>query len=265
MPLVNRNGVNTYYESYGSGVPIVFLHPFSTSGYIWTFQTFTFACTNQCIVIDHRGHGRADKPQQGYAIKDIAADVLAVLDSLKIQKAVFVGNSIGGMITMQINLDAPERVIGNVIVSSGTNLGAGMPPEVGQAFANDLKGAFGGLIDGALSAKTKRERPEVVDMLKAQFLVEANFPHYVFFASAGDPNGVFNWNITDRLKDIKKPTLILAGEEDGATPVVANQFLADNIPGSKIKILKDIGHFLELENPNLFNSELRSFLKQVAA
>ena len=102
-------------------------------------------------------------------------------------------------------------------------------------------------------------------MLKAQFLVEANFPHYVFFASAGDPNGVFNWNITDRLKDIKKPTLILAGEEDGATPVVANQFLADNIPGAKIKVLKDIGHFLELENPNLFNSELRSFLKQVTA
>jgi 3-oxoadipate enol-lactonase len=265
MPHVTRNGVSTYYETYGSGTPIVFIHPFSTSGYIWAFQVFAFARNHQCIVVDHRGHGRSDKPQQGYAISEIAADVLAVLDQLRVPKAVFVGNSIGGMITMQLNLDAPDRVIGNVIVSSGTNLGAGMPPEVGQAFQNDLKAAFGGLIDGALSARTKRERPEVVDMINSLFLVESNFPHYVFYASAGDPNGVFNWNITDRLKDIKKPTLILAGEEDQATPVAANQFLADGIPGAQIKILKDIGHFYEVEAPDAFNRELAQFLKQVAA
>ena len=122
MPYVNRNGVNIYYETYGQGFPIVFLHPFSTNGSIWTFQTYSFARTNQCVVIDERGHGRSDKPQQGYAIKEMAADVITVLDALKIAKAVFVGNSIGGMITMQLNLDAPDRVAGNVIVSSGTNL-----------------------------------------------------------------------------------------------------------------------------------------------
>jgi 3-oxoadipate enol-lactonase len=263
MPFVTRNGVNTYYESYGSGTPIVFIHPFTTSGYIWSFQVFEFARTNQCIIVDHRGHGRSDKPQQGYAIKEIAADVIAVLDALKLPKAVFVGNSIGGMITMQINLDAPERVIGNVIVSSGTNLGAGMPPEAAQAFQTDLKGAFGGLVAGALSAKTKRERPEVVDMINAMFLVESNFPHFVFYASAGDPGGVFNWNITDKLKNIKAPTLIFAGEEDNATPVAANQLLADNIPNAKIKIMKDVGHFVEVEDPAYFNKELRGFLKQV--
>lgn len=265
MPHINRNGVNIYYETYGKGDPIVFLHPFSTSGYIWTFQTFEFARTNQCIVIDERGHGRSDKPQQGYAMKEMAADVLAVLDTLKVNKAVFVGNSIGGMITMQINLDAPDRVVGNVIVSSGTNLGAGMPPEAAQAFQKDLNAAFGGLVEGALSAKTKKEKPEVVDMLKAQFLVEDNFPHHVFFAAAGDPTGVFNWNISDRLKDIKKPTLVLAGEEDQATPVAANKFLADNIPGAQLKVLKDVGHFYEIECPNDFNRELRQFLKQVSA
>ncbi len=264
MPTITRNGVSTYYESIGKGTPIVFIHPFSTSGYIWTFQLSAFAQTNQCIVVDHRGHGRSDKPQQGYDIKEIAADVLAVLDALKVSSAIFVGNSIGGMITMQINLDAPQRVIGNVIVSSGTNFGAGMPPEVGQAFQNDLKGAFGGLIDGAVSAKTKRERPEVVDFLMSQFLVQDNFPHHVFHASAGDPNGVFSWNITDRLKDIKKPTLILAGEEDQATPVAMNQFLADHIPGATIKILKDVGHFYEIERPADFNRELKQFVARVS-
>ena len=117
----------------------------------------------------------------------------------------------------------------------------------------------------ALSAKSKREKPELADMLKGQFIVDDNFPKHVFAGAAGDPNGVFNWNIADRLKDIKKPTLVLAGEEDQATPVAANQFLADNIPNAQIKILKDVGHFYEVENPADFNKDLQQFLKQVTA
>jgi pimeloyl-ACP methyl ester carboxylesterase len=265
MPYVQRSGVNIYYETYGKGFPLVFLHPFSTNGYIWYFQTFSFARTNQCVVIDERGHGRSDKPEKGYAIREMAADIVAVLDHLKLDKAILVGNSIGGMIAMQLNLDYPDRVAGNVIVSSGTNLAASMPPEAMAAFQKDLAGAFTGLIEGTVSAKTKRERPEILDLMKAQFLVEENFPRHVFFAASADPNGVFNWNITDRLKEIRKPTLVLAGEEDQATPVAANKLLADNIPGAQLRVIKDVGHFYQLENPDAFNRELRQFITQIAA
>lgn len=265
MPYAKRGGVNIYYETYGKGFPIVFLHPFSTNGYIWYFQTFTFAQTNQCIIVDERGHGRSDKPQQGYAIKEMAADVGAVLDDLKISKAILVGNSIGGMIAMQFNLDNPDRVAGNVIVSSGTNIAAGMPPEAKAAFQKDPVGTFGALVDGAFSAKTKRERPELLDLMKGHFIVEDNFPRHAFFAAIADPSGVFNWNISDRLKDIRKPTLILAGEEDQATPVAANKFLADNIPGAQLRVLKDVGHFYQLEKSADFNRDLAQFVKQVAA
>src|SRR5205085_10515091 len=61
-----------------------------------------------------------------------------------------------------------------------------------------------GLIEGAVSAKTKRERPEILELMKAQFTVAENFPRHVFFAASSDPNGVFNWNITARLKEIRK-------------------------------------------------------------
>ncbi|MEW6298690.1 MAG: alpha/beta fold hydrolase, partial [Thermodesulfobacteriota bacterium] len=161
--------------------------------------------------------------------------------------------------------DAPGRAAGNVIISSGTNLAAGMPPEAMAAFQKDLEGAFGGLIEGAVSARTKRERPEILDLMRAQFLVEENFPRHVFFAAAADPGGVFNWNITDRLKEIRKPTLVLAGEEDQATPVAANKLLADNIPGAQLRVVKEVGHFYQLERPDDFNRELRQFLTQVTA
>ena len=265
MPHVNRDGVNVYYEKYGSGTPLVFLHPFSTNGYIWYFQTFAFARDYQCITVDHRGHGRSDKPESGYAIKEMAADVAAILDATGNEKAVLVGNSIGGMIAMQFNLDFPDRVLGTAIVSSGTNLGAGMPPEAMQAFQQDLSGAFGGLMEGAVSAKTKRDRPEILDLMKANFSVKDNFTEQVFFANATDPSGVFNWNITDQLKDIRKPTIIFAGAEDQATPVEANQFLADNIPTAQIKIIQDVGHFYQLEKPADFNNDLAQFLTQVTA
>jgi hypothetical protein len=108
------------------------------------------------------------------------------------------------MIVMQLNLDYPDRVAGNVIVSSGTNLAAGMPAEAMAAFQQNPEAAFGALMEGAISAKTKRERPEILDLMKAQFAVEGNFPRYVFHAAGADPNGVFNWNITSRLQEIQQ-------------------------------------------------------------
>ena len=92
-------------------MPIVFLHPWTTNGNIWYYQVFPFALTNQVIVVDHRGHGRSDKPKSGYSIQEHARDVAAVLDAAKIDRAVLVGNSIGGMIAMQFTLDHPERVL----------------------------------------------------------------------------------------------------------------------------------------------------------
>ena len=108
MPYAENRGVNIYYDCYGSGKPIVFLHPWTTNGNIWYYQVFTFAVTNRCIPIDHRRMGRSDKPANGYSIPEHASDVAAVLDALKIDKAVLVGNSIGGMIALQFNLDYPD-------------------------------------------------------------------------------------------------------------------------------------------------------------
>ena len=259
MPYVNSNGVDIYYETYGQGVPIVFLHPLYTNGYIWCFQIFPFARTNQCVVIDHRGHGRSGKPQQGYSIREHTEDVAAVLDELQIDRAVLVGNAIGGMIAMQFSLDYPERVLGNVIISTGMGLSQDMPAD-----ALVDQGAFTRLIDLTVSAKTRQQRGEILDLMKALVIVESNFPRYVFVASSQDPEGVFNWNIKDRLKDIHNPTLVLVGAEDQATPVEMLRVVADGIPGAQLNVIKDVGHFYQLENPSEFNETLRQFVDQVA-
>jgi 3-oxoadipate enol-lactonase len=260
MPYAENGGVKTFYDAYGEGVPIVFLHPWTTNGYIWYFQVFPFARTNQVIVVDERGHGRSDKPRSGYSIKEHARDLAAVFEAAKIDKAFLIGNSIGGMIAMQFNLDYPDRVLANVILSSGTALGENMPKEAAEAFKNNFEASFSALLEGAVSTRTKRERPEILEVMRSHFMVQSNFPKYVFDSATSDPNGVFNWNIKDRLSEIRKPTLVLAGEEDQATPVAANKFLADNIPGAKLNVIKDAGHFCQLEKPMEFNSTVRQFI-----
>src|SRR5258708_7443039 len=192
MSYADNKGVKVYYESWGSGgVPIVFLHPWSTNGYIWYFQLYHFARNNTCVVVAHRGHGRSDKPASGYSIQEHASDVAAVMDAAKIDKAVIVGNSIGGMMAMQLCLARPERVLGLVIQSSGTALAEGLPKEVMEAMIRDRDGTFNQLLEGTVSARTKRERPEILDLARASFMLESNWPHHVFDSAIKDPNGVF--------------------------------------------------------------------------
>jgi pimeloyl-ACP methyl ester carboxylesterase len=260
MPYADNNGIKIFYDTYGTGTPIVFLHPWTTNGYIWYYQIFPFASTNHCIAVDHRGHGRSDKPKTGYSIQEHASDVRAVFDAARIDKAVLVGNSIGGMIQLQFTLDYPDRVLGNVVVSSGTALSGTMPAGALDAFKKDYAGTFSALLEGTVSAKSKRERPEIYEVMKSHFMVESNFPKYVFDSAIADPNGVFNWDIRSKLSSIRKPTVIFAGEEDQATTPAANKFLADNIPGAKITMLKDVAHFYELEKPLEFNAALREFV-----
>ena len=261
MPYVDNKGVHVYYEIHGSGTAIVFLHPFSTNGYIWYFQTFTFAPRHRCVVIDGRGHGRSDKPRAGYAIEEMALDLTLALDASGVDRAILVGNSIGGMIALQFNLDHPNRVLGNVIISSVTAFGATMAPEGLAPYQDNLEENFLRTLENSVSKRTKRERPEILELLKAQATTDSNFPGYVRQAAFQDAKGLFNWDIRQRLQEIRVPTVVFAGAEDDARVVRMNEALAENIPRAQFHVVQDVGHYYELEAPAAFNRQLTQFVR----
>jgi pimeloyl-ACP methyl ester carboxylesterase len=262
MPYVERNGVRVYYESFGRGSPLVFLHPLSANRYIWAGQIFAFARSHRVLVVDHRGHGLSDKPAHGYAISEMAADLLAILDHAGVDKAILVGNSAGGMIAVQVALDAPERVVALMLVSCATDLAPSVPPAVLQAFADRFERAFDHMIQGSTSAKTKRERPEVGAFLADVYRVGDSFSHAVFLSCIRDPGGVFNWNVRDRLQRIRQPALVIAGDEDQTMPLEATKELAQEIR-AEFKLVADVGHYYQLERPADFNQDLRALLQRV--
>lgn len=264
MPYVQREGVNIFYDTYGRGMPIVFLHPFSSNRHIWLFQLFSFARDYQCILIDHRGHGQSDKPTQSYTIRAMAADVSRVLDETGHTGAVLVGNSIGGMIAMQFNLDFPDRVLGTAVIGTATNLSVHMPPETVRKFQTDLRGSFLSLMEDEVANRTSKIKPEILESIRGTFLVPNNFPEHVLHAHAKERGAVFDWDITRQLKDITGPFIAFAGAEDGAVPVPAIEFLVRNIPDAELKVVEGVGHFYQLERPADFNRDFRHFLASLS-
>ena len=264
MPYIEREkGVRIHYNHYGQGFPLVFLHGFSANAWLWAYQAPVLAHKYHCIVIEARGHGLSSKPLTGYSIQDMAADDAAALAALGIDRAILVGNSMGGMRAMQMSLDYPHLVAGNVIISSATNLHQTLDTaELIASFQNDYEAAADDLVTRCFSTKTRTERPEVCQMIKNNFLNDSGFPRRVALACLEDPNGVWQWDISDRLQEITQPTLVLVGEEDQATPVAANRFLAERIPGAELRVIKDVGHCYEIERPLEFNQVLEEFVAQ---
>jgi 3-oxoadipate enol-lactonase len=264
MTYIERNGINVYYESFGDGPALVLLHPLSANRYVWTNQLFAFARDHRVLVVDHRGHGLSDKPALGYAIGEMAADLVAVLDHAGVDRAVLAGSSAGGMIAVQAALDAPARVSALMLVSCATNLAPTIPPEVIRAYEDRFELAFDYMVRGATSERTKRERPEVGTLLEDIYRVKGAFSRAVFLSCMRDPQGVFNWNVADRLSEIRLPALVVAGQEDKTLPLEATTLLARGLR-AELKIVADVGHHYHLERPADFNEDLRALLKRAGA
>jgi 3-oxoadipate enol-lactonase len=263
MPYAERDDVRIFYECFGEGAPIVFLHALSMNRYAWVHQGFAFAGSHRVVVLDHRGHGLSDKPAGGYSVREMALDVRAVLDHAGIDEAVLVGASAGAMTSVQVALDAPQRVRALMLVSGATNLAPHVPAEVLRAYESRFEAAFDFMSRGATSARTKRERPEVAAFLADVYRAKGNFSREVFLSFIGDPGGVFHWDVTERLGSVQQPALVVAGQEDQAMPLEAMRALAEGLPNASFKIVPEVGHYYPLERPGEFNRDLRAFLAQL--
>ena len=139
------NGVNMYYEIHGSGEPVVLLHgAFMTITNNWTGWIAELSKTRKVIAIEMQGHGRtADVPRE-ITYANLADDVAALLDYLKIPRADLMGYSMGGTVAMECAIRHPAKVRKAVIISSAFRTD-GMVPEAVEAIrkltAEDFKGS----------------------------------------------------------------------------------------------------------------------------
>ncbi|MBL8266804.1 alpha/beta fold hydrolase [Steroidobacter sp.] len=235
------NGVRLHYALYGRGEPLILLHGGSGQGDHWALQIPAFMTRYQVLTIDSRGHGRSTLGTEPLSYRQMADDLVALMDQLQISKASIVGWSDGGIIGLDLAIRHPERLVR--LVAFGANYrtdGARAEPldsPTGPAWAELSTREY-----AALSPT-----PDKFDAFRqALGAMYANQPNYS----------------DAQLRAIHTPTLISAGYYDEYYELDHTIAMARLIPGAQLAILPNASHFGIWQVPQVFNQMVLDFLAQ---
>ena len=271
---VTLDGVRVAYRTAGdpANPPVIFIHGWLMHSRNWRSVMAALEATHYCISLDLPGFADSAKPRDRrvYTIDAYAKTVLALSDSLGLARFALTGHSMGGQNAMYLaSTLAPERV---------TRLIAVAPAVTGRLAAfirlvNVPQMAVGHMMPFAVPPTAALFRhPRVAPwMFGAWFhrappvemwredVIRATQPDIVTpaFWSA---RSIMTTDLTPRLKDITAPALIVAGRNDRVVSVNESLRAAEHIPGARLEIFEDCGHFPFFEYPEKFNSLVRSFL-----
>jgi len=270
---VASDNIRLYYEEVGSGTPILFVHEFAADHTNWEPQMRYFSRGHRCIAYAARGYTPSDVPPSPdlYTYKHFYTDALAVLDHLNIQKAHFVGLSMGSYSSLHVALNAPSRMLSMTLagVGSGSNL---EHLDAWRQQCRETADQFEKL--GAVEvAKVTREA-----LARIPFLVKDPRGHADFYAALArhDSKGSANtmrsfqggrpsiYTLTEAIRTVLTPALIICGDEDDAC-VEPSLFLKKHLPAAGLTFFPKTGHVLNLEEPALFNDMVQRFIALVEA
>ena len=271
MPNRLVGDVELYYEEAGRGEPILFIHEMAGSHRSWEPQLRHFSRSYRCVVYSARGYPPSAIPAgpSCYSQEIAAADAVGLLDALEIERAHFVGLSMGSFTTLQVGLTYPERAASLTIVGCGS----GSDPAsfsgnqaryqaMGQAI---LDGGFQSFVESYSSGpyrqpflhKDPRGWQEFRDRL-AEHSPEGT-AYTLMGVQCRRPS---LYSLEREIASIAVPALVIAGDVD--TPCVEPSFfLARRMRNAGVSIYPRTGHTVNLEEPMRFNLELDAFFAAV--
>jgi pimeloyl-ACP methyl ester carboxylesterase len=239
--LMAVNDISMYYALFNKAGkdPVILLHGGFVSSDVWGFEVPLLMKTHQVIVVDSRGHGRSSMSDQPFTYELMTADILALMDKLKIKKASIIGWSDGGVIGMIMAIQHPERV--DKLFTYGANY--------------DLSGYKTEEPDTAMSAKF---------MAKAQENYRSISPTPGNFTSLkkalGKMYGTEPNLKPEQLKTITRATIIAYGQYEQFVRPEHFRELAQLIPGAKLVIIPNVSHGGPLQDPVRFHQAVIGLL-----
>jgi 3-oxoadipate enol-lactonase len=254
------HGITLAFNDQGIGPPIIFLHAFPLNRAMWQAQELTLSSQFRVITIDLRGHGESDAPLWRYTLEQAAGDVIGLLDHLSIQRATFVGLSMGGYILFALYRKYAHRVQGLVLADTRAQADTlegkeGRFQMAQTAYKNGPSAIADIMIPKLLSPATVQSNSELVQRVRR--MIEGNQVSAIagdLMAMAERPDSV------PLLQEIACPTQIIVGEQDLPTPPADAKLLADHIRDARFAIIPAAGHLSNMEQPGLFNEAVRSFV-----
>ena len=265
MPYAKVGDINMYYEIHGQGESLVFINGwFMPLGLFYPLVP-VFAQEYQVITFDNRGAGKSDAPQGPYSLEIMAKDLAALLDTIGIKKAHFLGHSMGARIAEEIALSFPEKVnsiilAGPITYSSEIGLQPGPVTKEDIHFWEDqpLEEWAWKLLGDRVNDDFIPNNRELAENL-VRMILDSQGPMH---ARVGHTNASRLYDNFKRLSEIKIPTLILAGREDTTVPLENILILKERLPEAELAVLDNVKHFMILEALEESNRIILDFLSR---
>jgi aminoacrylate hydrolase len=260
MPRISIGDCHLYYERHGAGFPVLLVTGLAGTAQYWNDQIPALSRSFEVIVHDHRGIGESDPATCTSTMERMAADVVALMDALHIDKAHVVGHSAGGAVAQILAIQHPHRLASIVIAASWTKADAYFR----RLFAYRKETLLRLGPASYVQANTLFLYPSQYicrhheRLRQAEAHALAHFPQPEHMLTRID--AILAFDRTAELGRIRTPTLIVAAQDDLVTPAYMSEDLARRIPGSEAKFFPQGGHYFTQVLPREFNHAVKPFL-----
>jgi aminoacrylate hydrolase len=262
MARINIGELTLNVEERGQGPAFIFIPGLVGLHNAWEFQMTEFSKRYRCISFDHRGAGDSDKPNDAYATELIAGDVIALMDTIGIEKAHVAGTSTGGCVLQHLAIDQPQRLRGCIFSNTWVKAdeyitrvqmtrkrialayGAEEYVKVSSLFTNGPM-QFGYNLDKVLELERRALRTVAPVEVLVQRL-DMTLKH-------------------DRSVDLHKvraPSLIVGTRDDATVPFYQSEGLHKAIPGSRLVVVEEGGHYSYRRHWQDWNQIVDAFLRE---
>ena len=270
IALDDEMSINTI--DHGSGFPVVFIHGLGADHHQWNDNIPAFAERFRVLALDFPGHGKSDRVSgYDYGIPKNVEALLRFLDERQIERAVLIGNSMGGQVALYTALHHPERVERLILVDAAGGRSfprwkqriarIGTHPAVVGLLDPDVAGTLDGLV------VQRRQDAPITNEMKAKIvhdLDQARSRRAYLEVVQVHLESIFAHDLSEDLHRIDRPALIVWGTHDLLVPVTHAIQLRRRLPRSRIVFFGGAGHVPSLEEPERFNRIALRYLGDLA-
>jgi 3-oxoadipate enol-lactonase len=258
VPVMIAEKTSIDYDIHGEGPPLLLIGGLGFGRWGWFRQVPAFSRRFRTITFDARGERDLDG-----GVADLVADVVALLDHLRVRKAHVLGTSLGGFVAQELAIERPDLVDRLVLVC--TSYGGGAPETISTKALSDMIGwpslstgrAIRRGLETATSETYRAERPEEFERIVRWRLADSpSLSAYYEQVRAGA-----RFDASRDVGRITSPTLVIHGTDDRYVPVANAVALAEAVPGAKLRVLEGAGHLIFIERYADVNREVVNFLK----
>jgi len=272
----NVSSLSMHYKTAGNGTPaIVLLHGFGASIFSWREVMVPLSNYGMVVAFDRPSFGLTSRPMPGdwvgqspYSVESQADQTIALMDKLGIDKAILIGNSAGGTVSVLAALRYPERVQALILVDPAIYSG-GSPgwvqslaflPQVqhwGPYLVRQIATSGNSIIESAWH-NTSKITPYIIEGYRKPLQAQ-NWDRALWeLTIASHPLG-----LDKQLGNISVPVLVITGDDDRIVPTNQSIRVASEIPGAQLVVIPQCGHVPQEEQPDLFMAAVASFLAQL--